>query len=410
MAPRRAHVLLLSLLVVGCGSSLEEDVDPIRDSGPVTRADTAPAPSPDSGAVDEDTGGPVLEDAGADTDTPKPTPPGEPISVPTESLEKWVYVPIEGMRCGDGSPSGVGVNFTNESRELVVWFQGNGVCYDALTCNLYKGLLKGLGSDPIKQMFWGNAGAGEVGVFNRKDAANPFKKASFIVFPHCTVDGHTADKDSDYLGVGKVYQHGYANVTNALPRIVATFADATRIVVAGFSAGGIGATANYHQIAEEFAPYNDNLPFLINDCGPILRQPYLSKGATDKLRKGWGLDETIGKWCPSCMTEGVGMVYKALAELHPGLRSAQLSSHADSVTSNLYRLLNSDGSVIDGAWLKKGLDDHASWSAGWTPGSHRVFYFPGDQHGSIAGSPMVPGVAAFLDAQLAGGEWSSVQP
>lgn len=384
----RVPVLWLSILLVGCGSSKE--------------ADAVPASGSDSGLIAADA------DAGDDSGKPAPGTLGEPIQVGTESLGKWVYVPIEGMRCGDGSPSGVGVNFTNESRELVVWFQGNGVCFNALTCSVYKNLLQGLGSDPIKQMFWGNVRAGEVGVFDRKDAANPFKKANFVVFPHCTVDGHTADKDTEYSGVGTVYQHGYANVTVALPRIVASFTDATRIVVTGFSAGGIGATANYHQIAQWFAPHNANLPFLINDSGPILREPHLSKGATEKLRAGWGLDNTIGTFCASCMTNGVGMIYKALADLHPGLQSAQLSSYADSVTSQLYMVLN--GGKGEGEWLKTGLLDHATWGESFTPGRHRVFYFPGDQHGTIAGSPMVSGVAAFLDAQLAGGPWTSVQP
>ncbi len=403
------YLVPLLFVLIGCGATAAED--PVLPSD----ADTTIQPDaiPGSSDLDPDT---VMSDGGAsEADAPPPLPPGDPISVPAGDLERWVYVPIEGMRCGDGSPSGVGVNFTSKSRKLLIWFQGNGVCYDALTCNLYKGLLVGLGSDPIKQMFWGNAGAGQVGVFDRTDPNNPFRDSNFIVFPHCTVDAHTADKDSEYLGVGKVYQHGYANVTVALGRIVPTFVDATRIVVAGFSAGGIGATANYHQIATGFKPYNPNLPFLVNDSGPILRVPYLSKGATDKLRKGWGLDATVGSYCPSCMTEGVGQVYRVLAELHPGLRSSQLSSYADNVTGNLYRLLNSDTSVLDGGWLKKGLLDHETWSEQYSvdlaPSTHHTFFFEGTGHGTIPGSPMVPGAAAFLTAQLSGDPaWASVTP
>src|SRR4051812_41249300 len=54
---------------------------------------------------------------------------GDPIDVP--ATEQWVWVPVEGTQCADGTEAGVGVNFTDQSRELVVWFQGNGVCYDA---------------------------------------------------------------------------------------------------------------------------------------------------------------------------------------------------------------------------------------------------------------------------------------
>jgi hypothetical protein len=183
----------------------------------------------------------------ASDDGAGPTRPelGAPIDVATD--EQWVWVPIEGSVCSDGSPAGVGVNFTAQSRELLIWFQGNGVCYDATSCRLFPLLLVGMGPDPLDHMWWGDKNTGHTGIFDRNDAANPFRKSNFVVFPHCGVDGHTADKESTYPSTPTVQQRGYANVGFALRRIVPTFLDATRIVVAGFSAGGIGAGANYHQ-------------------------------------------------------------------------------------------------------------------------------------------------------------------
>src|SRR5438552_560155 len=156
---------------------------------------------------------------------------GDPIDV--AATEEWVWVPIEGTVCADGTEAGVGVNFTTQSRDLVIWFQGNGVCYDQTTCTLFQSLLTGMGPDPLDHMWWGDKNTGHLGIFDRANPDNPLRQSNFVVFPHCGVDGHTADKDSTYPPLPTVHQHGYANVTTALGRIVPTFLDASRIVVAG---------------------------------------------------------------------------------------------------------------------------------------------------------------------------------
>src|SRR5262245_644350 len=63
---------------------------------------------------------------GADGGTSVDAPDADAIQVPPDQLDKWVWIPIDGSMCGDGSPAGVGVRFTAKSRNLVVWFQGNG--------------------------------------------------------------------------------------------------------------------------------------------------------------------------------------------------------------------------------------------------------------------------------------------
>jgi hypothetical protein len=339
---------------------------------------------------------------------------GEPISVASD--EQWVWVPIEGTQCADGSPAGIGVNFTAQSRELLIWFQGNGVCYDAASCAMFQPLLTGMGSDPLDHMWWGDKNTGKIGIFDRNDAANPFRKSNFVVFPHCGVDGHTADKESTYPTTPAVQQRGYANVTHALRRIVPTFLDATRIVVAGFSAGGIGAGANYHQIATFFEAYDKRVPFLINDAGPVLRPPFLGAMGKDALRTGWGLDGTIETWCRDCATEGYHPVYETLARLHPGLRTSVICAYADGIATPLYGLLNGDLS-FNGAKLEAGLRDLSSWVAGYqssvAPSRQRQFYYPGARHGALAIAPLsaTPGLVDFLNGQLGeSDDWVSVEP
>lgn len=338
---------------------------------------------------------------------------GDPIDV--AATEQWVWVPIEGTMCADGTEAGVGVNFTTQSRDLVIFFQGNGVCYDELTCGLFQGLLTGMGPDPLSHMWWGDPLTGQLGIFDRTNPDNPLRSMNFIVFPHCGVDGHTADKDSTYPSLPTVHQHGYANVTAALHRIVPTFRDASQIVVAGFSAGGIGAGANYHQIATAFESVGQHAAYLIDDAGPVLPPPYLGPIAQQKLRDGWGLDQTLEPWCPDCATEGYHVIHETIARLHPGLRSSVICADNDGTVTPLYSLLNND-STFDGSRLAAGLRDLATWTdsfqAAVAPSVAHEFFYPGSRHGAIVVAPLsaTPGLTEFLRDQLDdSASWATVE-
>lgn len=373
----------------------------------VVACDSSVAEHPDSGSTPEvDASAPV----------PDVVDLGEPIVIGPDQLETWVWVPIDGTQCADGSKAGVGVNFTNKSRELVIWFQGNGVCYDLKSCTMFKSLLVGMGPEPIKQMFWGDVAQGQRGVFDRSAADNPFRNSNFVVLPHCGLDGHAADKESSYAGLPTYQQRGYRNATEALARIIPTFPDATRVVVAGFSAGGIGAMANYHKIATAFEAIGHPPPLLIDDAGPLLRKPFLSDVAIKDLDAGWGLDTTIGTFCPECVSDGAGAMNRKLAELHPGMKSSVLCAYSDSVVTSLYRLLNYDLNLLDTTKLRRGLDDLASWMASYqaeiAPSEQHVFFFPGDRHAALV-LPLsqTPGLADFVQAQVDdASSWADVRP
>jgi hypothetical protein len=360
-----------------------------------------------------DLGGEVPDAAHAvEVDAAAAVVPGDPIVVPPDQMDQWVWIPIPEMRCADDTPAGVGVRFTDASRNLVIWFQGNGVCYDLKSCTMFRDLLVGMGDDPLNHLWWGDPAQGDRGIFDRNAPDNPFRDDNFVVLPHCGVDGHTADKESSYLGLPTYQQRGYRNVTEALARIVPTFPDADRVVVAGFSAGGIGATANYHQIASALEGIGQPSPFLIADAGPLLRDPYLSAVAVTDLRAGWGLDDTIVPWCPECGAQAApSLVYQRLAELHPGMRSSIICAYQDGIVTNLYRLLNYDLNVLDNDKLHRGLVDLHETLTAAMPG-HRDFFYASDRHGALV-LPYgdTPGLLPFLTAQLDGDpDWASVVP
>lgn len=415
--------IALGLALTACGGSSHSDnPDEAFDSSGQDAGD-ADNTIEDAGSrdSDHDEADAAIDGDDAATDAPDlpPPPPGDPIEIAPEDLESWVWVPIDGMVCGDGSPSGVGVNFTDKSRDLVIWFQGNGVCYDHKSCLMFQNLLTGMGPDPLNRMWWGETAQGQRGIFNRDAASNPFRDSNFVVLPHCTVDAHTADKKSKHLGIPPLpefHQHGYANATKALERILPTFLDASRVTVAGFSAGGIGATANYHKIATAFETYGHPPPFLIADAGPLQRKPFLSDRAQKDVQNGWGLEDTIGTWCPRCITEGVHAIYETIAELHPGLRSSVICSYSDSVAYSLYRMLNYDINLIDNTKFEKGLKDLSGFIEGYqakvSPSVHRDFFYGGDRHGAVVlDFSASPGLLEFIEDQLSGSpSWSNVRP
>lgn len=337
---------------------------------------------------------------------------GAPIVVDDAQLERWVWIADPAMRCADGSEGGFAVNFTAQSRELLVYLLGGGVCYDLATCTIDQPLLQGLGEQPLEFLFGPGAAGGNVGIFDRGDEANPFRRSNFVVLPHCTGDGHAANRVSTYPPLAPIQQVGYANVTAALRRIVPTFRDASRVVFAGFSAGGIGVSVNYHQFADAFASVGQPPPVLINDAGPTLREPYLSRSAQDKLIAGWGLDATVGPWCPECLTGGLHLGQRRLAELHPGMRSSVVCATSDVVVFGLYALLNGGTSS-----LQDGLFDLSDWIASYQddvgPSRQRELFYDGDRHGATVVAPLAatPGLAEFLRAQLDDDPaWASVRP
>lgn len=336
---------------------------------------------------------------------------GPPLEIDEAQHGQWVWVSMPEMLCSDGSAGGFAVNFVADRSELVIYLQGGGICFDDITC-AFGGAASTVGEEPLRTALDGSIRTGR-GIFDREDASNPFRDSNFVVLPHCTGDHHTGNRVADYVELTR-HHVGYRNITRMLERVVPTFEDATQVVLSGFSAGGVGITANYHQLAAAFESVGQRSPYLIIDSGPFMRPDFLEPGAQAMLRETWGLDGTVGSFCPSCLTDGFHELYRANARLHPGLRSSLVCTMEDDVVRLLYDVLND--SPFDAARLRLGLEDLADWgettAASLLPSTHRVFLYEGKRHGALNVAPLsdTPGLAAFLEAQLGDGDWESVRP
>jgi hypothetical protein len=201
--------------------------------------------------------------------------------------QTWVWVDVPEAHCRNGSATGFGVNANSASNKLMIFLEGGGACFNALTC----------GTNPSAASASTFRG-GTAGIFSRTDMANPVHDWNFVDVPYCTGDVFAGNKpDGSVPGVQGTQQFvGYTNVAEFLKRIVPTFPGVTQVLLTGVSAGGFGAAANYPPVARAFAPAP---VVLLDDSGPSMRDPYLATCLQQEQVNLWGFDSTILAECGS---------------------------------------------------------------------------------------------------------------
>ena len=84
--------------------------------------------------------------------------------------------------CRDGSSTGFGINPSNASKKLMIFLEGGGACFNAVTCLVNPSAFSG-----------NNYTGSSAGIFNRADIANPVKDWNFVDVPYCTGDVHAGN-------------------------------------------------------------------------------------------------------------------------------------------------------------------------------------------------------------------------
>lgn len=241
--------------------------------------------------------------------------------------KEWVYVPVDGTRCLDGSPTGIGVNL-GTSGDLVIYMEGGGACFNSSTCNNVAHP-SGWGSSG----FATNIGPYNIGLFDRLDDTNPLHDATFVFIPYCTGDVHAGSNPN---GMGNRQFVGYANVGHDLDFIIPQSKDVKRVVLAGSSAGGFGALINYDRTQTAFGTTPVHL---LDDSGPPLGDTYLTPCLQQMFRTTWNLDAALPADCTACTEANGGGLANALgylADKHPDRRLALISSTRDGVIRSFY--------------------------------------------------------------------------
>lgn len=288
-------------------------------------------PIPDGGGASPDlaqTGIPDLASSSPDMARP---PLGMPITAPKNT---WTWVDFADSACDDGTPTGIGVRLT-DSKNLVVFLNGGGACWDYNTCAL------------LNTSAHGPFGAAQFAQFTKQnlsdsifstDPASPIADWNMVFIPYCTGDVHSGDNVVTYMGQNgatkKIFHKGHANILAFFKRLAATVPSPDNLIISGSSAGGFGAAINY-DTARQFWPGGKG--YLVDDSGPTLVGDAISPTLRMAWFTNWNTASSLGGLCPSC-GDDFSAFLPILASRYPNDRLALLSTEQDKVIRTYFGL------------------------------------------------------------------------
>ncbi len=284
------------------------------------------------------------------------TMPSQPIVAPAEA---WTWVDFPDSRCGNGEPTGIGINPTTRSTDLFIYMQGGGACWEGLTCFVVKSAANF--ETGYTGVTFTSTGAKNLPAFNRAVANNPFKDASFVFVPYCTGDVHAGDAEQ-FFSNRTVSFKGAKNMQAYLKRLTLTFPSVTRVFLTGSSAGAFGAQLNYPRVREAFPQAEVHV---LADSGQMLSP----KGTllTDWVA-AWNV--TVPDTCVGCLADFTK--YPAwLATTYPSSRFALLAYSEDNVLRQFFQYTVAEFNTRTDALLTEKYDPRAN---------ARYYYLLGSDH------------------------------
>ena len=243
---------------------------------------------------------------------------------------------FDGPLCVAGTPYSVFTKQGNPAK-LLIMLQGGGACWqDFYSCNV----LSENQEPPPPQ----------VGIWDEVSGVNPLDDWSIVYLPYC--DGSVFTGDNDVFdpawqafiegalglepGTGPIvrFHRGLRNATAGIDLAKQMFPRASRILVAGSSAGGVGATA--------FAPFlvrmafgNNKKLMVFNDAGPVAIN-LADAGAIAARAADWMFGQFYPSSCEQCdaLGQGTGLIKWRLAN-DSTIREAFYSTDFD-LTNRFY--------------------------------------------------------------------------
>jgi hypothetical protein len=204
-----------------------------------------------------------------------------------------------------------------------------------------------------------------------------------VYVPYCTGDAHSGTRSNAIVpGVAQPQQFvGYRNMTRFLSRIIPTFRSATKVLLTGASAGGIGAGANFNQTQDGFG----RVPVvLLDDSGPVFSDAFLAPCLQRQMRALWGIDAALPPDCPDCFPVnggGLGAAAVFLRRKYPDIVSGFISSTQDDVIRFFLAWGENECKV---AGYPRDKYEHALADMrdghGFTPSQLGTFFLPGRRH------------------------------
>jgi hypothetical protein len=255
----------------------------------------------------------------------------DPLEPPALPAGEWTWVELPGSVCSDGSPTGVAVNpGPGERPDLLVFLDGGGACWEALTCFGAAGLPPAADPGPFGPADFSRRQEDIPGsLLDRALPGNPYAAFTLVYVPYCTGDVHAGDAVQDYPGAPSRYHHrGRRNLGHAADFLAARLPAPARLVVSGASAGGFGALLAHDALRGRWPEAKG---YLVDDSGPPLVGGDFSPALRAAWAVAWRLDEAVVPLCGEECLLDLSLTIPAIARRWPADRLALLSTTRDEV-------------------------------------------------------------------------------
>jgi hypothetical protein len=174
------------------------------------------------------------------------------------------------------------------SRNLAIYFEGGGACWDNTSCSFpVAGLPANVPQFFVPQVPPGTDPAAMDGLFKSDNPANPVRDWDMVYIPYCTGDIHTGSTDKTYTSVGNpalgipagtpitLKHRGFDNFMVVMDWVRRHVRHPHKVLVAGSSAGGYGATANSPWVGQLF---HDAQLYVLADASQGVTTPGFDSG------------------------------------------------------------------------------------------------------------------------------------
>ena len=233
------------------------------------------------------------------------------------------------------------------SKNVAVYFEGGGACWDNLTCSYPISSSLPPGIPPQLQFFvpsidTNSTPANYDGIFDANNPDNPIRDWSIVYIPYCTGDLHTGSATKTYSSAGNPYlpqlfsieHRGFDNFMVVLDWMQKNIDRPKNVLVTGSSAGGYGATANFPWIERSFRNAHT---YVIADASQGVTVPAFDVG--DPGRNAWNMQ--LAPWVfgdnPSAIS-GADL-FKVAAKANPRVKTAQFTTAYDEVQIMFYGVM-----------------------------------------------------------------------